>query len=184
MIEKFDRVICVTSGDGFEEGCMYVAVGYNNGVHIIRENKEGDPISKVYCNGGIGYGEINNWDESGKPSFVYAENYKRYMQNVENTTRPQSCAVQHPREPYSTERAQEMRQAGTTQGRKGCAAIRINMAFPPDLHDYIRIMARFCGQSITEFTNNVFRRHMDNNMEVYREIKKYQRTYKQKGGRR
>lgn len=32
-------------------------------------------------------------------------------------------------------------QADATQGRKGCKAIRINMAFSPEIHEYIKVMA-------------------------------------------
>ena len=49
------------------------------------------------------------------------------------------------------ERANELR----TQGRKGCKAIRINMAFAPDNHEFIKVMAKASGHTMTEFTNMV-----------------------------
>ena len=49
------------------------------------------------------------------------------------------------------ERAQELR----TQGRKGCKATRINMAFTPDNHRFIKTMAKATGHTMTEFTNIV-----------------------------
>lgn len=42
-----------------------------------------------------------------------------------------------------------------TQGRKGCKAIRINMAFTPDNHSFIKLMAKATGRTMTEFTNDV-----------------------------
>lgn len=51
----------------------------------------------------------------------------------------------------AAERAAELR----TQGRKGCKAIRINMAFTPDNHEFITVMARASGRTMTEFTNQV-----------------------------
>lgn len=42
-----------------------------------------------------------------------------------------------------------------TQGRKGCKAIRINMAFTPDNHEFIKVMAKATGRTMTEFTNDV-----------------------------
>ena len=44
---------------------------------------------------------------------------------------------------------------GTTQGRKGCKATRINMAFTTDNYEFIRVMARATGRSYTEFTNEI-----------------------------
>lgn len=49
------------------------------------------------------------------------------------------------------ERASELR----TQGRKGCKAVRINMAFTPENHEFIKVMARASGRTMTEFTNLV-----------------------------
>ena len=49
----------------------------------------------------------------------------------------------------ATERASKLR----TQGRKGCKALRINMAFSPDNHEFIRVLARISGKTMTEFTN-------------------------------
>lgn len=71
------------------------------------------------------------------------------------------------RKTYSPEEEQEMREAGTTQGRKGCKAVRINMAFSPSVHAYIRTMARVRGESVSEFTEHVFRLSMEENKELY-----------------
>ena len=49
------------------------------------------------------------------------------------------------------ERASELR----TQGRKGCKATRINMAFTPENHEFIKVMAKATGRNMTEFTNVV-----------------------------
>ena len=51
----------------------------------------------------------------------------------------------------AAERAAELK----TQGRKGCKAIRINMAFTPENHEFIKIMAKASGKTMTEFTNLV-----------------------------
>ena len=51
----------------------------------------------------------------------------------------------------AAERAAALR----TQGRKGCKAIRINMAFTPDNHEFIKIMAKATGRTMTEYTNYI-----------------------------
>lgn len=66
---KFDVVQCVTSGDGFEAGCYYAQVGWNNGIGICLETQNGDCDVKVYQTGGAGRGLFNAWDDSGSPSF-------------------------------------------------------------------------------------------------------------------
>lgn len=52
------------------------------------------------------------------------------------------------------EEAKERASKLKTQGRKGCKAERINMAFTPENYDFIRIMARVSGKTMTEFTNS------------------------------
>lgn len=49
------------------------------------------------------------------------------------------------------ERAQNLK----TQGRKGCKATRINMAFTPENHEFIKVMAKATGRTMTELTNDV-----------------------------
>jgi len=48
-----------------------------------------------------------------------------------------------------TARAEAMK----TQGRKGCKAVRINMAFSSSNHRFIKIMARASGRTMTEMVN-------------------------------
>lgn len=104
--------------------------------------------------------------------------YGAITEATAETTAQQAQDVQHPRQVYSTQKAQEMREAGTTQGRKGCKAVRINMAFAPDIHEYIKTMARVRGESVTDFTNYVFRQSMADNAELYNQAKQFQESFK------
>lgn len=65
-------------------------------------------------------------------------------------------------------RASELR----TQGRKGCKATRINMAFTPENHEYIKIMARISGQTMTEYANFVIAKYREEHPEIYKEALK------------
>ena len=67
----------------------------------------------------------------------------------------------------AAKRAAELR----TQGRKGCKAVRINMAFTPDNYEFIRIMARISGQTLTEFTNTVITKYREEHPEIYEQAK-------------
>lgn len=65
------------------------------------------------------------------------------------------------------ERAAELR----TQGRKGCKATRINMAFTPENHEFIKVMARLTGKTMTEFANLVVERYRTEHPELYEQAK-------------
>lgn len=40
---NFEPVYCFESGLGFERGVWYAVIGNNNGMHVFRTNKDGDP---------------------------------------------------------------------------------------------------------------------------------------------
>ena len=63
--------------------------------------------------------------------------------------------------------------AGTTRGRKGCKAHRINMAFSDEVHEYITTMARVRGETITQFTNYIFTKSMEDNADIYEKAKAF-----------
>ena len=117
---------------------------------------------------------------ASKKDFTQANTGRVYSAITEATAEPapQAQEVQHPRKAYTVEQAEAMRQAGTTQGRKDCKAIRINMAFTPDIHEYIKVMARVRGESVTAFTNYVFRQSMEENAELYEKAKAFQESFK------
>ena len=58
-----------------------------------------------------------------------------------------------------------------TQGRKGCKAIRINMAFTPDNHEFIKVLSKISGKTMTEFTNLVIERYRTEHPELYAQAK-------------
>ena len=58
-----------------------------------------------------------------------------------------------------------------TQGRKGCKATRINMAFTPENHEFIKVMARLTGKTMTEFANLVVERYRTEHPELYEQAK-------------
>ena len=72
----------------------------------------------------------------------------------------------------------ERRSALKTQGVKGCKAIRINMAFTPENHDYIKVMAKLYGKSMTEYLNEIIEYYSVANGEVYSLAKKLQKRTK------
>jgi hypothetical protein len=66
----------------------------------------------------------------------------------------------------SPQEAQERMEQLKTQGRKGCKAIRINMAFTPSNHEFIKVLARATGRTMTDFTNLVIEAYRNEHPEL------------------
>lgn len=120
---------------------------------------------------------------AGKKDFTTINTGRVYSTITEATAEPEQEPQQAQEAPktrklYNEQQAQEMRQAGTTQGRKGCKALRINMAFTPEMYEYIKTMARVRGESITDFTNHILRQSMEDNAELYEQAKAFQESFK------
>lgn len=64
-------------------------------------------------------------------------------------------------------RAEELR----TQGAKGCKAYRINMAFTPANYDFICVMSRIRGKTMTKYLNQVLDDYREYHSEIYEEAK-------------
>lgn len=67
----------------------------------------------------------------------------------------------------AAERAAELK----TQGRKGCKAVRINMAFTPDNHEFIKYVAKASGKTMTELTNLVIAAYRNEHPEMLEQAK-------------
>lgn len=72
--------------------------------------------------------------------------------------------------PLTAEELHDARAAGRTQGVKGAQALRINMAFEPEMYDFIKRMAKFRGESLTVFCHHVFSLYMDAHIADYEQI--------------
>ena len=73
----------------------------------------------------------------------------------------------------ATEEEAEVRKAlMQTRGRKGVHLPRINMAFTPENHEYIKTMALITGQTMTEFLNDIITEYRVQYDENYGEIAK------------
>lgn len=71
------------------------------------------------------------------------------------------------RREYTAAERQEFIKAMKTAGRKGVKLPRINLAFSPDIYDYVQTMARVRGETLTEFVNLALRQYMADHMDVY-----------------
>lgn len=71
----------------------------------------------------------------------------------------------------SLEEQQERAAKLKTQGRKGCKAVRINTAFTPENHEYVKVMSKISGKTMTEFINVCIQVHREAHPEVYEQAK-------------
>lgn len=71
------------------------------------------------------------------------------------------------RKTYTEQEAAEILQTLHTAGRKGIKLPRINLAFTPELHEYITTMSRARGETLTDFVNKVLREHMEEHRDIY-----------------
>ena len=68
-----------------------------------------------------------------------------------------------------------------TQGRKGCKAVRINMAFTPENYEFIKTMAKASGQTMTEFVNLIISAHQRQHPEALAASRMFQKILKDMG---
>ena len=100
---------------------------------------------------------------------------------IEEATAEPAPAELHRRSrstPPTEAEIQAAREQGRTRGRKGVKMLRINMAFSPAVYDYIRTMARFSGMTITEFTEVVFQKSLEENAALYEQAKAFRESIK------
>ena len=71
----------------------------------------------------------------------------------------------------SEEEQAERAAAMQTQGRKGCKAKRINMAFTPENYKFVKVMASASGRTMTEFTNLVIAAYQREHPEIMEQAK-------------
>lgn len=71
------------------------------------------------------------------------------------------------RRTYTDQEAQDALHNLKTAGRKGLHLPRINLAFSPEIYEYIQIMSRVRGESMTEFVNLAVSQHMEEHRDVY-----------------
>ena len=71
------------------------------------------------------------------------------------------------RKTYTEQEAEEILKTLRTSGRKGVKLPRINMAFSPEIYNYVQIMSRVRGESMTDLVNLALRQHMEGHRELY-----------------
>lgn len=94
-----------------------------------------------------------------------------YSKTIAEATQeaPVAQETRKTRKTYSTQEAAEFMQDLKTTGRKGVKLPRINLAFSPEVYDYVRTMSKVTGMTYTEFINRILKDHMDNHGDTYQQ---------------
>ena len=71
------------------------------------------------------------------------------------------------RKEYHGEEVREIQETLHTVGKKGCKLPRINLAFRPQVYEYIRTMSRVRGEDMTTFINKILTEHMEAHRDIY-----------------
>lgn len=77
------------------------------------------------------------------------------------------------RRTYDSVETKEALDTMATQGKKGIKLSRINMAFSPEVHSYIKIMSQVRGQTITDFVNDILMQSLEANRETYEKAQEF-----------
>lgn len=77
----------------------------------------------------------------------------------------QFISTQEVQEVHDTHSTQEVQEVQRTQGKKGQKLPRINMAFQTSNLEYLQIISRIEGKSITEYVNNLVEQDRQKNSE-------------------
>lgn len=91
-------------------------------------------------------------NKRGKEAFFEDETFNIEEQQVQ--------AVQEQSTISTTNKYKPNIEFGATQGKKGHKAPRINMAFHPEVHSWIKTRSRQLGISATEFVNRILYEEM------------------------
>jgi len=109
-----------------------------------------------------------------KADFANINTGRMYDQLAEATAEPtqdqeieKALPGRKKRKTYTEEETEALLQTMKTAGHKGLKLPRINVAFAPDVYNYITIMAQVRGQSATQFINHVLRLNMEQHQDIY-----------------
>lgn len=82
-------------------------------------------------------------------------------------------ATAAPQEKPTASKAEQLErmEALRTAGKKGCKAIRINMAFTPSNHRFIKIVSKATGDSMTETVNKILAAYRAEHAETFAQAK-------------
>ena len=73
----------------------------------------------------------------------------------------------------SPQEQHQRRQEGRTQGRKGCRVKRLNLAFYEGNYEFIRVMSKATGRTMTQFTNLIIEAYRNEHPEMMQQAQAF-----------
>lgn len=114
---------------------------------------------------------------SNKKDFTQIDTGRR-TENISQTIERGTSTRKRQTTPTDEERAHRM-ETLTTQGRKGCFAKRINLALTPSNHEFIAVVSKARGMTMTKYVNGIIAeycsRHQDLKEKALQKIDDIQR---------
>lgn len=111
-----------------------------------------------------------------KKDFSTADTSSIYDSIAEATATDQAQDGPKRRRQYTAEERQKFMEEMRTSGRKGLKMDRINMAFRPEIFEYIEVMSRVTGMSKTGFVNFALTQHMEEHGDLYDKARDFRRS--------
>ena len=90
---------------------------------------------------------------------------------------PAAQPARKERRTYTPEEIQAFKDELRTAGRKGAKLPRMNIAFAPEIYDYIQTMSRVRGETLTDFVNHVLRQSMDDYADIYKRAQEFRNSF-------
>ena len=113
------------------------------------------------------FSQVNTGRVYGTIAEATAEPEQEAVEVMQEAAAQEAAQERKPRRTYTEQEAAEIMQTLQTSGRKGIKLPRINLAFTPELHEYIITMSRVRGENLTQFVNYVLRQHMEEHRDIY-----------------
>ena len=102
-----------------------------------------------------------------KKDFSEMKTGRVYDTITEATAEKEPIKKNKPRKEYTPEERLQFMESMKTSGRKGAKMPRINIAFVPEVYEYIKIMSRVRGETMTEFVNISLKNYMEEHKDIY-----------------
>lgn len=101
---------------------------------------------------------------------IYSSAIEEATQEAPATQKTQGA--QKTRRTYDKQEAADFMSDLKTAGRKGLHLPRVNLAFTPEMYDYVRTMSKISGQTYTEFINKILQAHKAEHEAIYKQALK------------
>ena len=103
------------------------------------------------------------------------KDFSKVAETISQATQdvPAAEPAQEKRKPRKTYNAQETADFSSslkTAGRKGMKLPRVNLAFSPEIYDYVKTMSKASGMTYTEFLDKILRDHKEAHADTYQTI--------------